>query len=317
MYDYIISKLILNTFLSSEKISIIDCGARGGSLSDWDSLGKYIVLYGFDPDEAECTRLNEMANSKGYKHFYFPFCLAGKNEYNRKFYITNNLSSCSLYQPNEKRIKRFRSSAFGKPMPTQNAVGLKEIIEINTICLDSWSKNNNITDIDFIKLDIQGAELEVLTGGSALLQTVLGLNVEVWFIPVYIGQPLFCDIDIFLRSHNFDFFSMYIYTAGQFSGRMVSPIVFDKVNTFWEQRYAGQLVTADVLYLKDPIHLESPDTNTIKLLKLICIAEMCNQVEYAFELLVYMREIFKLNGYNKEAELIEEIFNQSAKAYIA
>src|SRR5205823_10744881 len=43
----------------------------------------------------------------------------------------------------------------------------------------------------FIKLDVQGAELPILEGAGDTLQSVIGIEVEVEFAPVYQHQPLF------------------------------------------------------------------------------------------------------------------------------
>lgn len=315
MSNYIITKLVLDSLLAGEKISVIDCGARGGGVSDWASLGKYITLYGFDPDKNECDRLNAQAIAAGLNHTYYPFCLAEKNDQNRDFYIAKSCDSSSLYQPNEKLITRFKQSLWGKTFYTSDKVGLERIEKVNTTNIDTWAEANNIRDIDFIKLDVQGAELEVLKGGQNLLKSALGLNIETWFQPVYKGIPLFSDIDIYVRSWSFEFFSMHTYTSGQFVGRRSSPIIFDKVNTYWEQQLAGQLATADVFYLKDPLNSMSqyPDDN--KILKLCCLAEMCQQIDFSFELLSYLKDKFEQNGEKERSKLAAEVYSMAARQY--
>jgi FkbM family methyltransferase len=59
--------------------------------------------------------------------------------------------------------------------------------------------------IDFLKMDIQGAELMVLQNAIEKLKDVLVIHIEVNFIPFYENQPLFGDIDLFLRSQGFIF----------------------------------------------------------------------------------------------------------------
>ena len=55
-----------------------------------------------------------------------------------------------------------------------------------------------------MKLDIQGAELEVLKGAKKTLSNTLGLEIEVEFVHLYTNQPLFGDLYTFLSSHNFE-----------------------------------------------------------------------------------------------------------------
>ncbi len=45
------------------------------------------------------------------------------------------------------------------------------VIEVDTITLDEFIKQNNISDVDFIKMDIEGAELFALQGMAGLLSS--------------------------------------------------------------------------------------------------------------------------------------------------
>jgi FkbM family methyltransferase len=48
--------------------------------------------------------------------------------------------------------------------------------------------------IDFLKLDVQVAELMVLRGGRASLTSAAVVHCEVEFVPLYSGQPVFPEI---------------------------------------------------------------------------------------------------------------------------
>jgi FkbM family methyltransferase len=63
--------------------------------------------------------------------------------------------------------------------------------------------------IDVLKLDLQGYELEALRGLRERLADVRVLLTEVEFVPLYEGQPLFGDLDVFLRAHGFRLFHLY------------------------------------------------------------------------------------------------------------
>lgn len=55
-------------------------------------------------------------------------------------------------------------------------------------------------DTDFAKIDVQGAELEILKGGEAYFRKhLIGLEVEVEFASIYEGQPLFSQVDAYIR----------------------------------------------------------------------------------------------------------------------
>ncbi len=82
----IIAKLILEILPRDEKITVIDCGAKGGEEgARWSFLGDRLVLFGFDPEEDECTRLNTSAEAQGLHHYYYPYCLAKDDQKKWKF----------------------------------------------------------------------------------------------------------------------------------------------------------------------------------------------------------------------------------------
>jgi len=89
---------------------------------------------------------------------------------------------------------------------------------------------------DVIKVDTQGTELDVLRGGGELLNSVLAVELEVEFVPQYIGQSLFSDVDIFMRQQGFMLRGLR-RTNWRTKGDHVHP-------------HGGQIVHGDVLYLK-------------------------------------------------------------------
>lgn len=74
-------------------------------------------------------------------------------------------------------------------------------IPIQTSILDAL----NLPQPDFIKIDVQGAELSILQNAANTLSGCIGLEVEVEFAPIYAGQPLFGDVCQFLTDQGFVF----------------------------------------------------------------------------------------------------------------
>ena len=66
-------------------------------------------------------------------------------------------------------------------------------------------------EADLLKVDVQGAEILVFQGALACLKTALIVDVEVDFIPLYKNQPLFADVDAFLRVHGFSLHHLQHY----------------------------------------------------------------------------------------------------------
>ena len=90
---------------------------------------------------------------------------------------------------------------------------------------------------DFIKIDTQGTELEILRGGANLLEKrIIGLEVEVEFIQIYKKQSLFGDICAYLTPIGYeflDFTNIYRWERQQFTN-------------------FGQTIFADALFLRSP-----------------------------------------------------------------
>ncbi|MFH2008141.1 MAG: FkbM family methyltransferase [bacterium] len=98
-------------------------------------------------------------------------------------------------------------------------------IEVSVVRLDRVLE----CDLDLVKLDLQGYELEALRGCEELLPRIKVITTEVEFVPLYETQPLFADIDLFLRAHGFRLLNLY---------------------ELWTQE-DGQLTAGDAVYLNE------------------------------------------------------------------
>jgi FkbM family methyltransferase len=108
-----------------------------------------------------------------------------------QFLITNNLQSSSILELGTH--KEMYPNIFVYKQVTMETKTIKTILEENNI--DS-------TKIDFINLDIQGAELKALKGaGIALLDSIKAIYTEINTQQVYKGCGLLEEIDAFLLEH--------------------------------------------------------------------------------------------------------------------
>lgn len=74
-------------------------------------------------------------------------------------------------------------------------------IEVRTRTLDGFCRERGIERVDFIHMDVQGAELRVLEGAEGMLPTLRAVWTEVEKVPLYEGQPLADQIERFLTDH--------------------------------------------------------------------------------------------------------------------
>lgn len=158
----------------------------------------------------------------------------------------------SLLKPDARRLEFFNGfSRFGEVQATER---------VRTTRLDDVE---GLPDLDFLKMDIQGGELQALEHGQARLARCAMIHLEVSFVPLYEGQPSFGDIDVWMRSHGF--LPHRFTEVKQWS---VSPILRD--NDL--RKPFHQLLEADIVYMRDPA---DPDLSADVLKKTALLAHCC------------------------------------------
>jgi len=91
---------------------------------------------------------------------------------------------------------------------------VNEMAEVGTaqvpaITLAQAAERYGFGELGFVKLDTQGSELDILRSGEALITgPVQAIFIECEFRPFYQGQPLFAEIDIWLRERGFDLIAL-------------------------------------------------------------------------------------------------------------
>ena len=126
----------------------------------------------FEVDEALCERLNRSARPGMEFH---ASALGGAHE-PRIFHGTAHPMCSSLYEPDERWADLFhRLDVMRKTYSGTLAV----------TTLERFTREQGIDSVDFIKLDIQGAELEFMQGAGGALDAVVCLVCEVAFVPLY------------------------------------------------------------------------------------------------------------------------------------
>lgn len=203
----------------------------------------------FEVDAEVCRALNSRAINGVVHH---PVAL-GRREEERPFYITNHPTCCSLYKPNGKLLERFLN---------MEVAMLKAVGKIKTVSLDYFTAKNSIGPVDFIKIDIQGAELEVFQGGLSTLKDVVAIVTEVEFIHLYENQPLFGDVNAFLIQNGFSFHNFL-----GLAGRALKPSLVNN-----DPNYPSQHIWTDAIFLKDLMQLDAFSSD--QLLKLSVLASI-------------------------------------------
>lgn len=213
-------------------LNVLDVGASMGEEASYQRLveaGRARVL-GFEPDFEQCDALNARY---GPPHRFFPYFVGDGGP--ATFHETNWVYTGSLFEPNLPRLECFNHLAeLTRPVATH---------EIHTTRLDDIDE---IGDVDFIKLDIQGAEQSVLASSPRTLDRAVMVQSEVEFVELYKGQPLFADVDTLMRSRGFQF-----HTFLSFGGRAFRPLLVNGDPNVPMR----QVLWGDALYVRDWLDL--------------------------------------------------------------
>ena len=186
-------------------------------------------ILAFELDTDLCERMNNRAKPGIH---YYPVALGAREE-SRPLYETVNPICCSLYKPNEALMSYYNNM--------MELAALKSVSMIDTVSLDYFMRNYTIDQVDFIKIDVQGAELDVFRGGKETLKNVVGIVCEVEFIPNYIGQPLFGDVCSFLSEQGFMFHKFL-----GLQGRALKPVILQD-----NPNFPSQHIWSDAVFMRD------------------------------------------------------------------
>jgi FkbM family methyltransferase len=216
--------------LGCPKIKIVDVGAMDLGDKPFGTLPEQegCEIIGFEADENECSRLNGQD-----EHKYYPYVI-GDGE-RRVFYECNYPQTSSLYRPNTGLLEKFQL--------LEELTQVKSTKFVQTRRLD---KLYEVDGCDFLKIDVQGADLDVLCGAVSLLKDVLVVQAEAMLVEMYIGQPLWSNIDIFLRDRGFQF-HRFAPKSNRPLGRCFKPT---KIPNYPYQAWS-QYLWADVVYVRD------------------------------------------------------------------
>lgn len=245
-------------------IDIVDVGAMDLGLPKDPSDGVYRLyrpgkfsVVGFEPVQSECDKLNAMATPG---RTYLPYFIGDGST--RTFYLTAATMCSSLYEPNMDTLRHFQALPEFMQVTDQGQVQTKRLDDIP-----------QIKNIDYIKIDVQGAELDVMRGGRRTLRGAALIETEVEFTHLYRGQPLFADVDAEMRSQGF-----ILHTMHRPSGRCYWPFVFSGD----PNANGSQALWSDAFYIPDPSKFDR-----LEPARLLKLAVLVHEVLTSFDLAAY------------------------------
>ena len=239
---------VLVEVLTPERLTaVVDIGANP---IDGDPPYKAMLdaglctVTGFEP---QADARAELLRAAGPHETYLADAVGDGDEHDLHVTVASGMTS--LFPPDPARL------AFFNGFPEWGTV--KEVVPIATRRLDDIAE---VDAIDLLKIDIQGGELMVVQHGRRALARAVVIHAEVSFVPLYVGQPAFGELDVELRSQGF-----LPHAIDALKLWPIAPVVYD--GDF--RKPMRQVLEADVVYVRDPTRADAMDAAQLAHLSLL------------------------------------------------
>jgi FkbM family methyltransferase len=269
--------------LDTDPFVLVDVGCGLGLDPAWRLFGRLLHAHGFDPQVQECERL---AGLEKNANVHYHAALVGLPA-DHPVIVRRRAETDLYFDP------------FGRSSATAGAAGELPFAETNdwralelateTVGLAEFLRDRGVEQVDFVKVDTDGSDLDVLLSFEEAMEPsrVLGFMVETPF-PGSASDTAnsFHNIDGLLKRHGFLLYNLTVnrYTRSALPGRFVYRMM--------AQTTSGQPMWGDLIYLRDavgPGWARFGELSPAKLLKLACLYELFQVPDCAAELLVARR----------------------------
>lgn len=268
---------------------IVDVGARGGVDEDLLTIAWACSVYGFEPEPAEAERLEKQADRRWKSVRVLPYALgaiSGKGT----LYLPKSVEGASLLKHNPEMVERFGH---------EDLHIIRKTIPVETVTLDSLRESGELPSVDYLKIDIEGAELDLLKAGRSVLKDCSALKIECSFLPQRISQPLIWEIVPFMIDAGFEVVDINDIHRWRRRPLPAHPYVINHKMAYSR----GQLAQCDLIFLRRPDTLSDQRRMTI----LIILSAALGYFDYAVSAIRGMPSVSEyirdLHGFNLESEL--------------
>lgn len=217
----------------------VDVGARNGVEADLLPIAFAVDVIGFEPEDKAFT---DLPAQSPFRSVRFENKAVGMNNGSGLLRVMRDPQSSTLLEPDE-RI----GGEFGKPQFFETV----ETAEVETVILDDALVSSRGAEVDFLKLDIEGAEYEVLHASPRTLDSVLAIKAEVSFVPFRKNQKRAGVLELYMAEQGFRLMDIIRPSRWRRHGDIIHPHY--SLESIPYSR--GQIVQGDYLFMRNPVAL--------------------------------------------------------------
>jgi FkbM family methyltransferase len=258
-------------------MTCIDIGARGGITRDLLPIAPAVDAVGFEPDAAECQRLNAGAASDPgpWRSLRFIPVALSESGGARTLHLTRRRGTSSMLQAVPAVAEKFMRGEY---------FVVDEDVKIETVPLNSVVDEHGLGEAVYLTIDVEGMEMEIFRSASRILGgNLLAIRCEVSFLQGRLGQPSFGEIESHLRGFGFvpmGFPEMHHWRR---LTRRKHPIPAKGAIPYSK----GQLAHCDVLFYRDPDQLADDTPVAVEhLLRAAFLAMLYEHVDHAHAIMM-------------------------------
>ena len=242
--------------------NILDVGANPLDKPLYTDLveSKLCNLFGFEPQK---DAFDALLASKSDNETYFNVAVGQQKT--QILNICKHSGFTSLYKPDLDASKIFPGFV--------NQMAVQQTFELSPVELD---RVDGLPPQDMLKIDVQGAEKQIIQTGPKTLLDCVAIVIECRFARLYHGEPMFGEVDAFLRDRG--------YVMHKFIAPKSACLTNSYLNKLRPRMVGSQLVDGDVVYIKDITALHSFSDDQLKHLALFADGAF-NSIDLVFYLL--------------------------------
>ena len=286
--------------LGGNNFTLLDVGCSSGIDVAWREFGTRLRAFGFDPNLREVARLNANEKLAGVEYVAAFVGVPADDPGSARmrsgmFWAHNPWGRLSIARTIEIHAAQIANSTNAEKTKLNQWSQVELADRAQPVILTDFLRERGVDDVDFIKLDVDGADLLILRSLRKMLDEthVLGVGIEVNFFGS--DDPdinTFHNVDRFLKAVGFELFDLSVrrYSAAA----LPAPYIYTIAN----QGAWGRILQGDALYLRDAASLEhkcwAESIGSHKLAKLAAIFSIFGLPDCAAEILQCFRAEFSL-----------------------